>query len=274
MVYITKYNANRILEKFVLKDETFTGTLYDKPIYIFNKYEEKNLLAYKGFMQNPSKFISCMYKRIQREDTFRYVYEGNSPAYHESLECERLTSNLQNFCIPEEIIAKGREEVIRFRKWFNENIELYRNNPEAFQMRMFTAFGINVSLSEITLKNTGIFRKENLSLEEIKEKLDELITDSGRFFYANSQNTTILRKYGKRTFLAHRNVPLENNDTGLSDEEVKKFLIEYEMNYKFKIIYYLREYYRISYNPNLAIDKKILDELGFRPCSSCCKNHS
>ena len=66
-------------------------------------------------------------------------------------------------------------------------------------MRMFTAFGIKVNLSEITHKNTGAFEKENLSLEEVKAKLDNLIKECGRFYYANSQNTTILKKYGKPT---------------------------------------------------------------------------
>lgn len=84
-------------------------------------------------------------------------------------------------------------------------------------------------------------------------------------------NTTILKKYGKRTFLAHKKEPLPDNDTGLSDDYVRKFLIEYEHDFKYPIMRYLREYYRISYNSDLAIDKKILDALGFRPCKACCK---
>ena len=72
--------------------------------------------------------------------------------------------------------------------------------------------------------------------------------------------------------MAHKNEPLSDNDTGISDEEIKTFLIDYEDKFKFQIVKYLREYYRISYNPDLAIDKKILDALGFHPCKSCCKN--
>lgn len=271
MVYITKANAKRILDSIDLTGKTLNDKLYDKPIYIFNKNEEQRLLAYKGFMQSPSNIIACVYKKIELEDSFRFVYEGNVPAYHESLDCERLTSDMQNFQIPDEIMDKGKDEVVKFRRWFTENFGLFRNNPEAFEMRMFTAFGIKVSLSALSHKNTGIIKKENLSLVEVKEKLDNLIKDCGRYYYANSQNTSILKKYGKRTFLAHWNVPLQDNDTGFSDKEVKDFLIDYERKYKFQIIRYLKEYYRISYNPDLSIDRKILDELGFRPCKACCK---
>ena len=271
MVYITKSNAKRILEKLDFGNKTFTGVLYEKPIYIFNSHEQKQLLAYKGFMQSPKDFITCIYKKVELEDSFRYIYEGNAPAYHECKDCERLSADLQNFYVPNEIMDKGAGEVIKFRRWFTENFGLFRNNPEAFEMRMFTAFGIKVSLSALSHKNTGIIKKENLSLVEVKEKLDNLIKDCGRYYYANSQNTSILKKYGKRTFLAHWNVPLQDNDTGFSDKEVKDFLIDYERKYKFQIIRYLREYYRISYNSDLAVDKKILDALGFRPCKACCK---
>lgn len=63
MVYITKSNAKRILEKLDFGNKTFTGVLYEKPIYIFNSYEQKQLLAYKGFMQSPKDFITCIYKK-------------------------------------------------------------------------------------------------------------------------------------------------------------------------------------------------------------------
>ena len=100
MVYITKSNAKRILEKLDFGNKTFTGVLYEKPIYIFNSYEQKQLLAYKGFMQSPKDFITCMYKKVELEDSFRYIYEGNAPAYHESKDCERLSADLQNFYVP------------------------------------------------------------------------------------------------------------------------------------------------------------------------------
>ena len=271
MVYITKSNAKRILEKLDSRGQNFTGAIYDKPIYIFNKFEEQRLLAFKGFMQSPSDIVAQMYKKVELEDSFRYVYEGNAPAYHERLDCERLTSDMQNFYIPNEIMRRGKGEVIKFRRWFTENIGIFKSNPEAFQMRMFTAFGIRVRLSEISRTNTGAYENENLSLVEVKEKLDTLIKDCGRFYYANPQNKIILQKFGKRTFLAHKKEPLPDNDTGLSDDYVRKFLMEYEHDYKYPIMRYLREYYRISYNSDLAIDKKILDALGFRPCKTCCK---
>ena len=73
MVYITKANAKRILDSLDLTGKTLKDNLYDKPIYIFNKNEEQKLLAYKGFMQSPSNIIACVYKKIELEDSFRFV---------------------------------------------------------------------------------------------------------------------------------------------------------------------------------------------------------
>jgi hypothetical protein len=65
------------------------------------------------------------------------------------------------------------------------------------------------------------------------------------------------------------NLPLENNDTEFSDEDIKTFLENYDDKYKKPIIHYLREYYRIKYNPDLAMESYLLDTLGFQPCNVC-----
>ena len=70
MVYITKSNAKRILEKLDFGNKTFTGVLYEKPIYIFNSYEQKQLLAYKGFMQS----LRCFGQRKQGKRIYHKPY--------------------------------------------------------------------------------------------------------------------------------------------------------------------------------------------------------
>ena len=64
---------------------------------------------------------------------------------------------------------------------------------------------------------------------------------------------------------------LSDNDTGLSDDEVRKFLLDYEERFKLPIMHYLKEYYRMKYNPDLSIDEKLLKFLNFRPCGACVK---
>ena len=276
MVYITQSNANRILDKFELPKMNLSGSVYKRNIYIFNQWELQQLLAYRELMRSPQTFAQAIYKRVRiGEDTFHFVHEANAPAYHHNKDCEMMRADYQNYHIPDVIKEKGRADVIRFRKWFNEHRSLLVQDPSKFEETMRSAFNITDSLDNLSIvpsKNTGIRAKVNMSLEEIESLLDNLINEAGRYYYENPQNTEILKKYTKRIFLAHKNEPLPDNDTGCTDEEVKSFLIDYEKRYKNKIAFYLREYYRISYNPDLAMDKKILDELGFRPCSTCCKD--
>ena len=49
-------------------------------------------------------------------------------------------------------------------------------------------------------------------------------------------------------------------------------MIQCDNDFKKPFIHYLQEYNRIKFNPDLVFDQKVLDQLGFKPCSECCKN--
>ena len=93
--------------------------------------------------------------------------------------------------------------------------------------------------------------------------------EAGKYYYANSKHTKILKQYSKFAFLGTYNEPLYNNNTGYSDEEVKSFLVIYEEKFKRPIKDMLRNYYRVKFNPELEMEGYLLDQLGFRPCSHC-----
>ena len=271
MVFITKFNANRILQEIDTSKIETVLPIYKTNIYIFNKLELQLLSAYQLLMQNPTELITKYYKKIEVKDSLRFVYEKKQPAYHLSLECPNLHSDFQNFEIPEEIREKGRDEILRFRNWFLQNSYLLEEKPDVFEMRLSMAFNVKINMKAINYSNSGVHEIEDLSLVDIENKIDNLVKEAGRYYYASPENTKILKKYSKRTFLARRGEMLSDNDTGLSDDEVRKFLLDYEERFKLPIMHYLKEYYRMKYNPDLSIDEKLLNFLNFRPCVACVK---
>lgn len=268
MAYITKANSKKILHKLNLKNANLKGTIYEKPIYFFSKMEEQSLLAYQMFVKEPQKFITEVYQRVPiKEDTMTYVFEGEAPCYHNVPYCERLHADYCNFRIPKEIIEKG--EGLRFRNWFKSNLYLLDGDRSVLEMRINIAFGINIHLEDIVCKNSGYVAIDNLPLNKLVEMINKKLDGASRFYYASAKNTCILKRFSKLTFLAHRLIPIQNNDTGYSDEEVKELLAQYEQEFKKPIIELLQNYYRVKYNPELEMEGFLLEQLGFKQCQHC-----
>lgn len=272
MVYITLSNAKRIVfNKTELKTLNLNGQVYEKPIYFFSYYEKNSLLAIKELLKDPEKFFTEIYKPIHIKDTYRFVFKEKKPAYHYYLECERLQSDFQNYEIPEKIRKKGIDEIMRFRKWFIEHKHLL-DRPDVFAMRMELAFGISVNPKAINYENSGCNEIENLNLDELRQKIDTLLKEAGRYFYQSEKNKTILNKFSKYTFLAYRQDEIRINDTEYQDEEIKRFLRDYNERFKKPLKKMLIEYYRIKHNPELKLEGYLLEQLGFRPCRHCHEN--
>jgi len=268
MAYITISNAQHIIYKTDIKSLDLKGTVYKKKIFFFSKFEENSLLAIQELLKDPEKFITEIYKPIVVKDTYKFVYEGKPPAYHKAIDCPRISANYKNFEIPEAIREKGIDEIIRFRKWFEENKHLL-DKPDVFVMRLELRWGIVTNPKEIKRYNSGWTEVENYKLEELEQKIDDLLREAGRYYYASQKNTTILKRFNKYTFLAYRDEPIDNNDTGYPDNEVKALLKEYNDKIKKPLKRLLIEYYRLTLNPDLKLEGNLLDQLGFKPCGQC-----
>lgn len=268
-VYITKANSKRIIRKLDLNELNLQGSIYSQPIYFFNHKEEQALLAYKEFVMNPEKFVDEVYQVVNTEDHFYYVFEGEVPCYHQKENCERLHAEFRNYIIPQEIRNRGTETIMRFRQWFKENMYLLEGKDDVFEMRIQAAFGIRIKMNEIVKENSGIQTIVNWNLRELEETLNTKIKEAGRFYYKSSKHTKILKQYSKFAYLGNYDVPLYNNSTGYSDNEVKELLSEYEANYKSVIRELLYDYYRVKFNPDLEMEGYLLEQLGFRPCRHC-----
>ncbi|EKU87453.1 hypothetical protein [Bacteroides oleiciplenus] len=270
MVFITVANSKRILSKIDLKKLNLAGKIYDSPIYFFNKREEQSLLAYKELLMNPERFVKEVYQKAEIRDSYMYVYEGETPCYHKTKDCERLTAEFCNFLIPKEIKERGTGTVRRFRAWFKSNRSLLEGKEEVFEMRVSAAFGVRLRIEELApRKNSGVIAMNNWSLEELESRISEMLKQARQYYYQSSKNTAILKQYGKLAYLGNSPNQIINNRTGYSDAEVKTFLRDYEEKFKQPIIAMLYDYYRMKFNPELALGVKLLEQLGFRACHSC-----
>lgn len=280
MAFITKSNANRILRKIDLSNiGEVEGDVYKKPIYFLGKSEVKYLLLMQALLKDPEKFAIEVYKPVINVDTFRLVYESEQPpSYHENKSCERLASRFKNFEIPFEIKIRANEkggeelektEVHKFRGWFKQNIELYKNEPANFLKKLDIDWGVQRNVSEIEKDNSGIKEIENYDLQELEKEIDKIISEAGRFFVTNPDKQSVIRRFQKLTFLAYSTKEIYSNDTGLSDPELKEFLLKYDQSFKKPLKRLLLEYYRVKYNPELSFQGKLLEQLNFRPCFSC-----
>ena len=280
MAYITAYNAASIIRKIEVNSINTNEELYLKDIYFFNEFEKKQLLAYKELVRDTEKFIREFYKPIElKRDSFRLVheYQDKRPAYHLETDCPLLNADYENYTIPDSIRLNedgsiNEDKVKAFRKWFREVEHLFKRDKEAFVIRLFAKWKIRENPEELEASNSGIAQILNYDIEELIEKLDDLIKEEWNYYNQSTQNAEILRSFRKKTFLAYKSDPIYDNNTGLSDTDLKIFLKEYDQKYKWPLKIYLKEYYRLKYNPELEMEGILLDKLNFKLCMHCTEH--
>lgn len=278
MPYITKGNVSKIISHIDIKKlpnnfADLKGKVYKEAITFFSLVEQNNLLLRKEFYRNPNSFLQIFKKIEKKEDTYTYTYEGGTPAYHFSLDCPRLNSNFDSYEIPIEIKEKGKDAVILFRKFFAQNKDLLDTNANAFYGKMTAAFALQTLLKPVDYKNTGPELIEITNLPELEATINNLLLDFNNYYWnSTSAKRTMMSRYTKMTFLAYppyNQKIIQNNDTGFSDEEVREFLKHFAETYKVPIIKYLKDFYRVFFNPDLSFEGELLEVLGFKKCSHC-----
>lgn len=271
MVYITQSNAKRILKdmdtypfrKDVLKIKFIQ-------LNFLSKWEKESLAAYLCLCQDPKRFAE-VYRVLDKRVNYDAVFTGGVSCYHSKKDCTRLTAPYFNIDIPKSIFDQGIDAQKEFRKWVKDNQELYHSNIEQFNKLLKEKYGIR-KLTEVKIENTGVYSIENLSAEELLAKCQEIRNSYLEWKNSSKKNTAVMDAYKGKLYLAKKEDPLPEKIEGVSDKVAKKILLKCDTDFKKPFIHYLQEYYRIKYNPDLVFDKKVLDQLGFKPCSECCKN--
>jgi hypothetical protein len=280
MPYITKGNVSKIIshidsKKLPIDFGVTRGNVYKKAITFFSVVEQNNLLLRKEFYRKPNAILDLdIYKKIEKkEDTYTYTYEGGTPAYHSTLDCPRLNSNFDSYEIPHEIKERGRAEVIRFRLFFAQNKELLERNSGAFYGKMTAAFAPCSELKPVDYQNSGPELIEINDLSELEATINKLLLEAEKEYWnSKPEKRLMMNQFMRLTFLAfppYNQKAIQYNETGFSDTEIRGFLEHFSKTYKIPITKYLKDYYRVFFNPDLAFEGELLEVLAFKKCSHC-----
>ncbi|AVV34634.1 hypothetical protein C8233_14150 [Halomonas sp. SF2003] len=197
-------------------------------------------------------------KLIQKRDSGHLFFSGGSPKYHYDERCEYAWKAYDNYDIPAEIKARGEKEIEKFRKFAQENRELYREDSAKFFTRLEAQFFLKSPLERISYQNSGIRHFDDLSIVEIEQRIDEHLEECREYLeqHPKAKNT----KYAPYRYLKSGNI----------SEEERKF----HEDFKKKLREMMKEYIRIkeggiSQNNRICLNQGYLDSLGFEGCKAC-----
>lgn len=262
---------------------------------MFNRFERNILFSYKEMMENFEEFINEVYVlREKREDTYWWIYEeDNSPVYHYDKNCPTLHSDFKNYKIPssiryrkislenrstttlnDDMLTNEERKIVKktveeYRTWWKQEGEyLFEDDPDALLALVNMKYTPNPPvrrIEEFIMKNSGVEKMENASVEEIIIKINKLIDDYKNNFEQDDKHQCILRRYQAW----RSNSPKFDSTIGYTDDEIREILKDNENRFKNPLKYYLKELYRRVNNPTLGFDEELLIQLGFRPCNNC-----
>lgn len=269
MPYITNFHSelattNLKIDKLELVEDEVLSR-----VKILSKEEKLQIFAYKKLLANDEDLVQ-IYKPISKR-TSKFVTTTQNPRYHTDKNCKVLNNDFISYTIPPSILKKGEEDVAKYRKWFKQNKALLESDPSTFYDKQKEAFNTSEKLESVKFDNSGVTEIENLSIEEIEAYLEKLITDYDTFISSESTSKAISLNSEKAKYLVGAGTKyVKYAETGLSSEEVIAILKKY-LAMKKDTIKYLQMYYRVKLNPDLSIDTKLLEGLGFLECPYCAK---
>lgn len=265
-VQITQFNASRILKELKLSLEETEQEIYKINFRWFNKLETQTLLTFKLLYENPGDFFK-KYQKTLNIDTKTYAFDNRAPSYHRINSCDRLNSNFKNIKIPIEIINRGEEAISSFRAWCRKNKAVSEDLTQ-FALAIKDHFRL-VSLPEIVdFSNSGTATIDNIDLETLEPLISELISEAEKYYRSSDAIRTILNRFGKSSYLHNKN-SFDTQSIQSDSTQIVDVLSTFELKFKQPLINYLREYYRLKYNPELTFDGLLLEEIGFKPCYRC-----
>lgn len=285
-VFITSYNFKKIIP-----DEFPDNSLkeprevieYARIKNIFNQFEIDYFIKLWFALENPEYLIK-FYKR---------KYETSTPdiynSYHGTPDCIELnkayldyTIDSNNKKIRQEVSSKirlafydytyasaikGGETIIfnfrekTFKTKTNDGAEIFKGKiPQKLYSDVSKINSdSNFILGELfsIVGNSGYQKYYNTTISEMEHAIKTLIDDSYRF---REQNEFISRKIKNITF---------GKISKLKENKTDEDCIMWVNKYKGPLYEMISQYYWIKFNPELSIEKTLLDTLGFKPCKRC-----
>ena len=256
MAYITKANFKKIIiYKIDINSIKIDEEIYKIDIKWFNKYELKELLAFKKLFRDPKAFFE-RYGRVEFVDTRTRVWE-NPSRFHNNLDCELMKSHYSNYSLPSKIQDSDEETIQRYRIWFKNWESTFHQNRDLFLQKQNEQFDTIESPTHLKHANSGIMMRDNWNQKDLEVAINKLIEQTKDFIqrYLGSELTIEDFQYSYN----YRNV----------GEQKKKVLQQFEEEFKEPMKELLKEYYRIVFNKDISFDSTFLEGIGFIHCARC-----
>jgi hypothetical protein len=275
-VHITESNFKSIARECPpeYQDTQYIEDLYKREICSLLCKREKDVIAsvkvaieafqdYDEFFKI-FKFEEKPNLKFKRKNNTRLIYLGGSPAYHKNQNCNYLNSSYKNYEIPVEV---SEEKIEDYRKFFVENIEVYKNDRNVFFARVELKFNIIIrNVREFSAQNSGTEQLLNFDSEPehaLLTKIHSLGCEMVQYRFSDDFTKNVISKYGAACHL----VVNQRDKYTTTDTEHK--VIGTWLNYKTELKKLMTKHLIIKLNPELKFDKRCLDYFGFRQCSDC-----
>jgi hypothetical protein len=265
--FVTNANIKRALFKLDKTNFDYESEIYKHSFNYLNLLEKKDLLSIKCLYEFPEIFLKDFYSKIFKVDTLKFVFEEQQPAFHSDNACPNLLSDFENYLIPE--VIKVNKLEMEYRHWFKENIGLSERKilTDPFKDMHFRKWNCLPLL--IDYENSGAFKFISLNVDEIESNIATLLHDAKTFIEKSPTIKKIISVLGKRSYEFNNVEKLNLDGIPYDIETISEILKIFEFEYKRPLINILKEYYRVTYNPDLVFEENILIALGFRQCKVC-----
>lgn len=288
MAYITQANYKRIFRenldsKKIISDQELSQMILcedipDTELNMLNKPERRALLAFKKFVQCPDIAVDSQYRKANTEDTKTYVFEYNYPAYHNSPTCDHLLKDFDGILLPDSIRDGGEEVIAQYREWYRDHISWLEEGDTKrsnFYLLIHAIFGVRKEdIQEVHYKNSGVTSIETqeknvlMELKNLLQKWQDWVSNENDLEEFDKRCFVLEKSYqGKLAFMYNKEEKL--NWGKYPDSEIRPILETIQVEFKQPLERLLRDYYMVKYNPELEVEKGLLDQLGFRQCSYC-----
>lgn len=209
-----------------------------------------NLRQFSALLNDKETIHTNKFSRLSSSSRWTYVSDG-VPKYHFDVECRFLRNHFDNVEVPEEIRIRGTDEVVKYRQFALENLNLYRENKEKFALKVSANFFLKADLKFYEYDNSGILCLSDP--ETIRGFLEDHIIKS--LNYLEKFDVSNMKYAPYKSVLRNKSV----------SPEVYTFHNEYK-----RVVIDLYESYIASLCDNdFSFDPLILDRVGFLPCKAC-----
>ena len=281
MYYLTNHNFGKLLgalyfdlpmnyaEAYVNYYSEYRLASFDLDLHFFTKDEARALVIADKLVKD-IKFVATEVQiaRCNIEQQ-KWVEKIVLPAFHSHENCQLLSSDFENFLIPESCLESRREE---YRAYFLENKDRYGNSenkiePIVFCRLLQSKFNLSEELDDLVKHHFSKTNYDNSEVAEFNHTLDfeKEITNIQAMIdsftgHASKFKPSEVRSAFYRQNLMHLTEE-ERNMIATIQQERKQIY--------FRIINF---YFKKLFKEGADIPLNILKLSGFQPCKGCCKH--